>query len=87
MLYNILPFSVFSAIWCILRLFGIFCGYLFYFVVIWYIFPRFGMLYQKNLATRVGEVKKIFIEFIHSFGSLAPICSHYLRQLNGHNEA
>jgi hypothetical protein len=30
---------------------GIFFGHLVYFIVIWYIFPHFGMLYQKNLAT------------------------------------
>jgi hypothetical protein len=33
-------------------------GYLVYFVVIWYIFPRFGMLYQEksgNPAADVGD--------------------------------
>jgi hypothetical protein len=30
---------------------GIFYGYLVYFVVIWYIFPHFGILTKKNLAT------------------------------------
>jgi hypothetical protein len=33
----------------ILRLFGIFNGYLVYLLVIWYIFPRFGMLYQEKI--------------------------------------
>jgi hypothetical protein len=28
--------------------FGIFCGHLVYLVAIWYIFPRFGMLYQET---------------------------------------
>jgi hypothetical protein len=32
------------AIWLILSPFGIFCGHLVRFVVIWYIFPRFIML-------------------------------------------
>jgi hypothetical protein len=41
----------FMAIWCILLPFGIFCGHLEYYIVVWYIFPRFGMLHQKNLAT------------------------------------
>jgi hypothetical protein len=29
----------------------IFYGHLVYFVVIWYIFPRFGTLYHENLVT------------------------------------
>jgi hypothetical protein len=32
----------------ILRLFGIFCGHWVYFMVVLYIFPRFGMLYQEK---------------------------------------
>jgi hypothetical protein len=35
-----------TAIGNILWPFGIFCGNLVYFVVIWYIFPRFGILDQ-----------------------------------------
>jgi hypothetical protein len=38
----------FMAIWSILRSFGLFCGHLVYVEVIWYIFPRFGMLYQEK---------------------------------------
>jgi hypothetical protein len=38
-------------IWSILWPFGIFCGNSVYFVVIWYIFPGVGKLYQENLAT------------------------------------
>jgi hypothetical protein len=49
--------GVFMAIWSILRPFGLFYGHLIYFVaiwniyvhmVIWYIFPRFGMLHQEK---------------------------------------
>jgi hypothetical protein len=36
------------AIWYILWLFGIFYGHLVYFMVIWYIFPRFGKLHQEK---------------------------------------
>jgi hypothetical protein len=38
----------FMTIWCILVLLEIFNGHLVYFVVIWYIFPRFGILYQEK---------------------------------------
>jgi hypothetical protein len=38
----------FTAILFILRSFCIFCGHTEYFMVIWYIFPRFGMLHQEK---------------------------------------
>jgi hypothetical protein len=38
-------------IWSILWPFDIFYGHLIYLMVTWYIFSRFGMFYQKNLAT------------------------------------
>jgi hypothetical protein len=45
--------------WYILWPFGIFCGHLVYFMVIWYNYPCFGMLCQKNLATLgVGRLGK-----------------------------
>jgi hypothetical protein len=37
-----------TAIWSISLPFGIFFGHLVYFMVIWYIVPRFGMLYQEK---------------------------------------
>jgi hypothetical protein len=37
----------FMTILPILRPLEIFYGHLVYFVVIWYIFPRFGMLYRE----------------------------------------
>jgi hypothetical protein len=39
------PLVYFTAIWYIIRPFGIFSGYLVYFLIIWYIFP-----FWKNLA-------------------------------------
>jgi hypothetical protein len=49
----------FMIIWSILGPFVIFCGPLVYFMFIWYIFPRFGMLHKKNLATlRVTQVRR-----------------------------
>jgi hypothetical protein len=42
------------ANWSILKLFGIVCGHCAYFMVIWYIFPRFGMLYQEKAGNPVN---------------------------------
>jgi hypothetical protein len=42
---------IFMAIWSILRPLGTFRGPLVYLMAIWYLFSRFGTLYQKNLAT------------------------------------
>jgi hypothetical protein len=44
-------FDIFYGYVVFLWLFGIFYGYWVYSMVIWYIFYRFGMLNQKNLAT------------------------------------
>jgi hypothetical protein len=38
----------FKTIWSILWPLEIFFGHLVYFVVIWYIFPHFGILYQEK---------------------------------------
>jgi hypothetical protein len=38
----------FMAIGSILRPLGIICGHMVYFMVIWYSFPRFGMLHQEK---------------------------------------
>jgi hypothetical protein len=40
----------FMAIWCILWLFGMFYGH---FMVIWYIFPRFGILCPEKSGSRI----------------------------------
>jgi hypothetical protein len=39
----------FLTIWSILRPLQIFYGHMLYFVVIWYISPRFGILYQEKI--------------------------------------
>jgi hypothetical protein len=44
----------FTAIRHILWSFGIFCGDLVYFVVIWYLFPVLVYCSKKNLATLQG---------------------------------
>jgi hypothetical protein len=36
------------TIWSILLLLGIFYGHLVYFLIIWYIFPRFGILDREK---------------------------------------
>jgi hypothetical protein len=41
------------AIWYILLPIGKFNGHLLHFVVIWYIFPRFGLLYQEKFGNPV----------------------------------
>jgi hypothetical protein len=46
LLWKILVF--FMTIWSILRPFEIFYGHFIYFVVIWYIFPCFGILDQEK---------------------------------------
>jgi hypothetical protein len=41
----------FMTIWSLLRQLEKFYGHLVYFIVIWYIFPRFVFCTKKNLAT------------------------------------
>jgi hypothetical protein len=50
--------GVFLDICAILRQFDICYGHMVYFVAIWYIFPRFGILYQDKSGN--PEEKKIF---------------------------
>jgi hypothetical protein len=45
--------GLFMEIWSILQPFGILYGHLLYFVVIWYIFPRFSMLRQEKHWSKV----------------------------------
>jgi hypothetical protein len=47
-IFSINDYGIFLA-------FGPFQGHLIYFMVIGYIFPRFGMMYQKNLAPPAGS--------------------------------
>jgi hypothetical protein len=39
--------AIFMGIWSILRPFVIFYGHLVFLAAIWFIFPHFGILYQK----------------------------------------
>jgi hypothetical protein len=55
--------GVFMAIWSILQPFGIFCGNVVYFMVIWYTFPHFGMLSQEK-SGNPGAVTGIIVESI-----------------------
>jgi hypothetical protein len=41
------------AIWSIFRPLGIFCAHLEYFMLIFHIFPRFGMLHQEKSGNPV----------------------------------
>jgi hypothetical protein len=43
------------TIWSISLPFGIFCGNLVNFMVIWYMFSRFGALYQEKSGNPVGD--------------------------------
>jgi hypothetical protein len=49
----------FLVIWSISRSFGTFCGHLVNFIAIWYIFPRFGILYQEKSGNPAENSKKI----------------------------
>jgi hypothetical protein len=46
------------AIWSILHHFDIYCGHLVYFVVIWYIFPLFGMPHPKKSGNPAPGLKQ-----------------------------
>jgi hypothetical protein len=62
---------IFMTIWPILRPLKIFSGHLIYFVAIWYIFPRFGILDQEKsgnpgLTTIRSLVNKLQGPFVTS---------------------
>jgi hypothetical protein len=50
MLVSICPFGLPTYIVPILWPFGIFYGHFVYFMAIWYIFPRFGVLHQEKIG-------------------------------------
>jgi hypothetical protein len=54
------------TIWSILLPLEIFYGHLVYFVVIWYIFPRFGILYQEKSGNPAGLRKSGRHKLTHS---------------------
>jgi hypothetical protein len=45
----------FMSIWSILMPFGTFCGHMLYFVIIWYIFSRFGMMYKEKSGNPAAD--------------------------------
>jgi hypothetical protein len=51
----------FMIFWSILRPLEIFYGHLIYFVVIWYISLRFGILYLENLATLLSTAGDVLL--------------------------
>jgi hypothetical protein len=45
-------------------IFGIFCGHFVYFIIIWYIFPRLGMLYHEkygNPGVDCWQIRLLFL--------------------------
>jgi hypothetical protein len=50
-----------TAIWCILKPFDIIFGHLIYVVVILYIFPVFGMLYQEKSGSPDAEKRFLLL--------------------------
>jgi hypothetical protein len=59
--------TYFPTIRYILLLSVICNGHLVYLAVVWYIFPRFGKFYQKNLAILAGSM--IFLVVNHRFSA------------------
>jgi hypothetical protein len=69
----------YMAIWPLLLPFGIFCGHLVYFIVIWYICSkcsRFGMLYREKFGNpgwpiietlKLKHYNQVFLVFHSSF--------------------
>jgi hypothetical protein len=54
------------AIWSISPQFGRSCGHSIYFTVIWYVFSRFGILYQEKSGNPA-----------YPYGQLRPLCMYY----------
>jgi hypothetical protein len=55
------------TIWSILRRLQIFYGHLVYFVVSWYISPRFGILYQEKSGNPAGATATFYPEQLFFF--------------------
>jgi hypothetical protein len=73
LLWKILVY--FMTVWSILRPLQIFYGHLVYFVVFWYIFPRFGILDQEksgNPASSSDHLEKFPLCGFRSLGILFP---------------
>jgi hypothetical protein len=80
------------TIWSILRPLEIFYGLLVYFVVIWYILPRFGILYQEKSGNPVDMLYDLSgKDNCHFFNSLkknpyfvVQICSLKRKAMSGY---
>jgi hypothetical protein len=64
-------FVYFMTIWSILRTLEIFYGHLVHFVVIWYISPRFGILYQEISDNPGPDMKTHTNKFFFKYVGLA----------------
>jgi hypothetical protein len=53
----------FLTIWSILRPLQIFYGHMSYFVVIWYVYPRFGILYQEKSGNPGSDSEAEIVNF------------------------
>jgi hypothetical protein len=72
----------FLVVWNILRSFGVFYGHLENVVVIWYIFPHFGILCQEKSGNPVlngRSVKKMGPESFAPLGFNVSICNKFRR--------
>jgi hypothetical protein len=54
--------GIFFTIWSILRLLEIIYGHFVCFVVIWYMFSRFGMLYQEKSGNPAQDLILDFVQ-------------------------
>jgi hypothetical protein len=60
--------------------FGIFCGHLVNFMVIWYVFPRFGMLYNEKSGKPASNALIMFhLNVIHGIRYKKNTATHQLR--------
>jgi hypothetical protein len=71
------------AISLIFLLLGTFYGHLVYNVVIWYIFTRFDMLFQKKSGNPAWEPKKSQYDFRNYFLVLSFFLSLGLKETSG----
>jgi hypothetical protein len=62
----------FLAPWSVLRPFGLNYGHLVYFGFIWYIFPRFGMLYKEKSGNTGLPEKNVFPFFSVRYSQVRP---------------
>jgi hypothetical protein len=64
----------FMVIWSILRPFDKCCGHLFCFVVMWYIFPTFGILHHEISGNPTLTARTTTSVFVHRFWNNLDCC-------------